>query len=70
MMTRVFALLWLGWAAYFGVVEGLAFLLRRPSLTLSDFVWRWEGAGWTAARYVVAALLLWALCHLVWGMFR
>jgi len=45
-------------------------VLRRPDLTLSDFTWRLEGAGWTFARYAVAATLLWAFCHLVWGMFR
>lgn len=69
-MTRLFALLWIGWIAYFAVVEGTAFLMRRTDLTLSDFTWRLEGAGWTAARYLIAAVLLWAFCHLVWGMFR
>jgi hypothetical protein len=68
--TDVFALLWVGWIAYFAIVEGAAFMLRRTDLTLSDFTWRFEGAGWTAARYLVAAGLLWAFCHLVWGMFR
>jgi len=70
MMTRIFGWMWLGWIAYFAAVEGIALVLRRPDLTLSDFTWRLEGAGWTFARYAVAATLLWAFCHLVWGMFR
>lgn len=69
-MTRLFALLWIGWVAYFAIVEGVAFLLRRTDLTLSDFTWRFEGAGWTAARYLVAAVLVWAALHLVFGWFR
>jgi len=69
-MTRVFAVLWIMWIAYFGAVEGAAFIMRRYDLTLSDFTWRLEGTGWTAARYFVAAGLLWAFFHLVWGMFR
>ena len=69
-MTRIFALLWIGWTAWFAVVEGLALALRRPDLTLSEFTWRFEGAGWTAARYLVAAVLLWATLHLVYGWFR
>lgn len=69
-MTRVFTLVWLGWIAYFVIAEGTAFLLRRPDLTLSDFTWRVEGAGWTAARYFVAAGMVWATLHLVWHMFR
>jgi len=69
-MTRIFALLWIGWCAYFAIVEGLAFALRRTDLTLSDFTWRLEGAGWTAGRYLVAALMLWAALHLALGWFR
>ena len=69
-MKLIFTWLWVGWIAYFAVVEGTAFALRRTDLTLSDFTWRFEGAGWTAARYLLAALLLWALLHLVLGWFR
>lgn len=69
-MNRIFAFLWIGWVAYFAIVEGLAFALRRTDLTLSDFTWRFEGAGWTAGRYLVAAILLWAALHLTFGLFR
>jgi len=69
-MNRLFALLWAGWVAYFAIVEGLAFALRRPDLTLSDFTWRFEGTGWTAARYLTAATLIWAALHLIFGWFR
>lgn len=69
-MNRTFALLWIGWVAYFSIVEGLAFLLHRTDLTLSDFTWRLEGIGWTATRYLVAAVLLWAALHLTFGWFR
>jgi hypothetical protein len=69
-MNRLFGVLWIGWVVYFAIVEGVAFILRRTDLTLSDFTWRFEGAGWTAARYLVAAVLLWAALHLVFGWFR
>jgi hypothetical protein len=69
-VNRLFALLWIGWVAYFAIVEGTAFLLRRTDLTLSDFTWRFEGIGWTAGRYLVAAVLLWAALHLTFGWFR
>jgi hypothetical protein len=69
-MTKLFAWLWIGWAVYFAVVEGAAFLIRRTDLTLSDFTWRLEGAGWTASRYLIAAVLLWAALHLTFGWFR
>ena len=41
-MTRLFALLWIGWVGYFAVVEGTAFVLRRPDLTLSDWLGRFH----------------------------
>lgn len=69
-MGRLFTWLWIGWIAYFGLVEGAAFLLRRTDLTLSEFTWRFEGAGATAGRYLCAVVLLWALLHLVFGWFR
>lgn len=69
-MNHLFAWLWIGWIAFFAVVEGMAFVLRRPDLTLSDFTWRFEGVGWTAGRYLIAALLVWAALHLVFGWLR
>ena len=69
-LTTAFAIGWAAWAAWFAIEEGAAFALRRPDLTLSDFTWRFEGTGWTAARYAVAAVMIWATLHLVWGLFR
>jgi hypothetical protein len=57
------ALWMLGW-------ELAAFAVGRTDLTITDFTLRFEGAGWTAARYVMAAFLLWALLHLTLGWFR
>lgn len=69
-MRTIFAALWLGWIAYFATVESTAFGLGRPDLTFTDFTLRFEGAGWTAARYLVAAVMIWATLHLVLGLFR
>jgi hypothetical protein len=69
-MSRLYGFLWIGWIAYFAIVEGSAFILRRTNLTLSDFTWRFEGTGWTAARYLVCVVMIWATAHLVWGLFR
>ena len=38
--------------------------------TLSDLTWAWEGAGWTAARYLVLASLTWLTLHLAFRWLR
>ena len=38
--------------------------------TLSDLTWQWEGAGWTAARYLVLASLTWLTLHLAFKWLR
>ena len=53
----------LGW-------ELAAFALHRPDLTISDFTWRLEGIGWSAARFFIAAALIWLTLHLSLRWFR
>lgn len=53
----------LGW-------EIAALALGHPDLTISDFTWRLEGAGWTFARYFIAMALIWLTFHLTLGWFR
>lgn len=69
-LTRLFMWIWAGWIAYFAAAESTAFAIGRRDLTLSDFTWRFEGSGYTLARYLVAAGMIWATAHLVWGLFR
>lgn len=61
---------WIFMAVWFLVWEFTALIIRRPDLTLSDLVWRLEGAGWTFGRYVVFAMMVWLTFHFVWHMFR
>ena len=67
---QLWASAWIFLVAWFVAWEGLAFALRRTDLTLSDFVWRLEGTGWTFARYFILAGLIWLTAHMVWGMFK
>lgn len=53
----------LGW-------EISAFVIRRSDLTISDFTWRLEGVGWSAARFFIAAGLVWLTLHLSVKWFR
>lgn len=53
----------LGW-------EISALARHRADLTISDFTWRLEGAGWSAARFFVAAALIWLTLHLSLRWFR
>jgi hypothetical protein len=69
-MKSLYAALWIGWLTLFCVIEGSAFIMHRYDLTLSDFVWRFEGLGWTAGRYAVAAFLVWLAGHLAFGWWR
>ena len=53
----------LGW-------ELSAFAIGRHDLTISDFTWQLEGAGWSFARFFIAASLVWLTLHLSLGWFR
>jgi|HubBroStandDraft_2_1064218.scaffolds.fasta_scaffold268340_3 hypothetical protein len=53
----------LGW-------EISAFVIRRHDLTISDFTWQLEGAGWSFARFFIAAGLIWLTLHLSLKWFR
>jgi hypothetical protein len=70
---------WVGWAAYFLVVEGMALFNSRPGDTLSEHVWAFIGvrpagadlrdpSGWTRLRrFLVLAFLAWLSVHLLTG---
>jgi hypothetical protein len=72
---------WIGWLAYFTVVEGAALYRSRPGDTLSEHVWMWFGtvrqrpgelvrprSGWTQARrFVLVAFLAWLSAHFLTG---
>lgn len=60
----LFGVAWLlGW-------EISAFAIGRTDLTISDFTWNLEGAGFSFARYFIAAGLIWLAMHLSFGWFR
>lgn len=61
----IYGWLWIIWLAAFLVIELSALWTGHPSRTLSEWVWRIEGRGWTFARYFVAAFLCWLAGHLV-----
>lgn len=67
---------WLGWAAYFGIVEGMALTNSRDGDSLSEHVWWWLGysegvrqpTGWTRLRrFLLLAGLTWLAVHLLTG---
>lgn len=68
--------LWLGWAVYFGLVEGMALFNSKRGDTLSEHVWAFLGfsdgarspSGWTRLRrFLVLAFLAWLSVHLLTG---
>lgn len=54
--------LWVGWAAYFGVVEGYAIYKHQVDRTLSWQVWREERKS-PLIKWAVAGGLLWLILH-------
>lgn len=69
---------WLGWAAYFLVVEIIAIRRSARGDTLSEHVWAWLGANARGAhrpptfwawlrRLVILLFLTWLVVHLVTG---
>lgn len=73
-----FRLYWLLWLVVgFGIPEAFALSTSRPKETLSDTVWwicditpghtTWN---WTFLHFLLAALLVWLLGHLVLGLWR
>lgn len=71
--------LWLGWLAYFAVVEGAALANSRTGDTLSEHIWAWFGtargpasgrqpSGWTRLRrFVLLAFVAWLGAHFLTG---
>lgn len=66
----VWTVLWLGWFAYFAVVEGLAIALARDKqATLSDHVWSFLAIGKNLDRHVrfrriaFLSLTAWLIAH-------
>lgn len=69
-MKALYSCLWLAWVGAFFLIEFSALLGAGAQYTLSDYVWRMEGAGWSFARYVVAALLIFLAGHFLFRWFR
>jgi branched-subunit amino acid ABC-type transport system permease component len=67
---KLFLGAYVGGAAWLLGWEIAAFGIGRRDLTISDFTWRLEGAGWTAARYFVLIAMVWLTLHLVWKVLR
>lgn len=68
---------WLTWlVVFFGVPEGYA-LFTNPKNTLSWTVWNWFGVRqgvpvwqWSVMHLLLAAVLVWLLGHLAFGIWR
>ena len=69
-MTRLYISAYLVGVAWLLGWELSAIAQRRDDLTISDFTWRLEGAGWSAARFFIAAGLIWLTLHLSLKWFR
>lgn len=69
-MARLWLLAYLGGVLWLIGWELAAFAIKRPDLTISDFTWKLEGVGWSAARFAVAASLVWLTLHLSLRWFR
>lgn len=69
-MQKLYMLAYLGGVAWLLGWELSAFAIGRTDLTISDFTWQLEGIGWTAARYLIFAGLLWLTFHLSFRWFR
>ena len=68
-MKLVFVGAYLAGALWLAGWELAAFAVNR-AYTISDLTWGWEGAGWTAARYLVVVFLTWLTLHLAFGWLR
>ena len=73
----IWTIAWIGWFAYFAIVEGMALFNSRPGDTLSEHVWAWFGTaggpdkqptGWTRARrFALLAFMCWLSVHFLTG---
>ena len=70
MMQRLYIAAYLSGVAWLLGWEVSAFIIRRHDLTISDFTWTLEGPGWSAARFFIAAGLIWLTLHLSLGWFK
>jgi hypothetical protein len=69
-MQRLFITAYLAGVAWLLAWEFTAFAIHRHDLTISDFTWKLEGAGWSFARFFIAAGLIWLTLHLSLRWFR
>ena len=69
-MTRLYMVAYLAGVAWLLGWEFSALARGRTDLTISDFTWRLEGAGWSFARFFIAAGLIWLTLHLSLKWFR
>jgi hypothetical protein len=69
-MEKTYIIAYLAGAAWLLGWELSALAAGHPEWTISDFTWTLEGAGWSFARYFIAAALIWLTFHLSLGWFR
>jgi hypothetical protein len=62
-MARLFAVAYIAGGLWLGGWE-LAALITGRGYTISELTWRFEGVGWTAARYLVLASFTFLTLHL------
>lgn len=67
---RLYMVAYLLGAAWLLGWELSAIFTHHDEVTISDFTWRLEGVGWSAARYFIAAALIWLTFHLTLKWFR
>jgi len=68
-MGKLFATAYIIGFVWLGVWELIA-LVTNHGYTISDLTWEWEGAGWTAARFLVLASLIFLTLHLSFKWLR
>lgn len=68
-MRTLFVAVYLAGGVWLGGWE-LAALVINDRYTISRLWQGWEGAGWTAQRYLSLVVLVFLLGHIVWGLFR
>jgi hypothetical protein len=69
----LFAIAYIVGGVWLGVWELVALVLDRTGkgdYTISNLTWEFEGAGWTAGRYLVLVFFTWLTLHLAFRVLR